>query len=191
VTYRHFEQSFPVGHLQIIVYDHTYNVRNFWSSLLFASIQSAKEYGAEVLSFKRSKNTAVWVQFEKLWVVQLATILCNFINTNIFIIFISNNLSAELYLTYCLKRPAIIGACRFESFWFPTLYMNPIIERWLSFPIFKLSLTLKYLGKTVIFCISWDKENVLLQCRWISQALTRFWRCDAYSLNKTLLTFVS
>jgi len=45
-------------------------------------------------------------------------------NTRISIIFISNILSSQLCLTYCLKRSARIGACRSESFWFPALYLS-------------------------------------------------------------------
>jgi hypothetical protein len=165
-------------------------VRNFWSSLLFTSIQSVKEYRVEFMSFKRNKRQLFETNLRNCELYSLPRHSATFIDTNIFVILISNNLSAEFYLTYCLKRSARIGACRFESFWFPTVYK--FYNRMLAFTFdFQLSLALKYLRKNVMFCIWWDKENILLQNLWTSQVLTRFWRCDACSLNKVLLTFVS
>jgi len=64
VTEKYCEQSFQDGCLQNILYGRTHSFRSFWNSLHIMALQSATEYGADVMSFRSSKKTAARVQFE-------------------------------------------------------------------------------------------------------------------------------
>lgn len=68
------------------------------------------------MSFNVTKRQLFESNFRNCELYRLPRYSAAFIDSNIFIIFISNNFSAELYLTYYLKRSARIGACRFELF---------------------------------------------------------------------------